>query len=131
MDLGDRTVGDKTSEVSPNDAVPCGTLPLVECSLDMLGNVLSSCGSALPRSSSRCIVARNGPVQVWSQGKHKSEPGRQSTFSIVNFAMASWAVRMGQYISGPTQRLRGGVPVSMASCCMSSVLLSLVVSQRS
>lgn len=33
-------MGHETSKVPPDDAMPCGALPLVECSLDVLGNVL-------------------------------------------------------------------------------------------
>lgn len=39
--LSNRTVGDKASKIAADNAVPCRTLPLVECFLDMLGNILS------------------------------------------------------------------------------------------
>lgn len=41
-----RTVGHEASKVSSDNAVPCGTLSLVKCSLDVLGNVLTSVVSA-------------------------------------------------------------------------------------
>lgn len=37
-----RTMGHETSKVPPDDAMPCGALSLVKCSLDVLGNVLPS-----------------------------------------------------------------------------------------
>lgn len=34
------TMGHEASKVSPDNAMPCGTLAFVKCSLDVLGNVL-------------------------------------------------------------------------------------------
>lgn len=39
-------MGYETSKVPPDNAMPCGTLALVKCSLDVLSNVLPSVVSA-------------------------------------------------------------------------------------
>lgn len=40
--LGNRTVGDEASKIAADNAVPCRPLPLIECFLDVLRNILSS-----------------------------------------------------------------------------------------
>jgi hypothetical protein len=66
------TVGNEASKVASDNAMPCGTLALVKCALDVLSNVLQCTELATT-------------LFVFRVGKNHVLP----TFSIVNFAIAS------------------------------------------
>lgn len=121
-----RTMSYETSKVPPDDAMPCGALPLVKCPLDVLGNVLPSNVLATmgwpPRDRSALDPrqCRSAIVIVSPEGRARADPYLLDR--ELRHCLLSCSCRQHPYHPAcvPTPA-RVGLPMSMASCCMSSV----------